>query len=163
MKSCAGLTAALLVASMIPAVAGPEFNHEGWAGQSVFADGKFRQCHMWKAAINNYDVGLSLDTPGELRLGLRSHKLDMFWSMIFNDKTGLRIQLDHGPVLTKAFTTVNPKLLSTSLNGTDWEKRLPQGKLMRINTGTRVRLFHLDGIKEAMDKLRACVARYRTA
>ncbi len=151
---------AVMVAT--PALAA-EFRHEGWIGQAIMQDGKFRQCHMWSQAINNYDVGLSLEPNGELRLGLRSHQVDMFWSMLFNQKTAMRIQLDRGPVLTKAFTAVTPTLLSTSLSGTDWENRLKGAELLRVNTGGRVRLFHLTGIKEAMGKLRACAAKHRAA
>jgi hypothetical protein len=162
-KSCASLATALVLAGTAPALATPEFKHEGWSGHSVFAEGKFRQCLMWASAINNYDVGFSLDGAGELRLGLRSNKLDQTWPMIFKMKTALRIQLDQGPVLTRAFASVSPTLLSTSLKGTDWEKRLADGKLLRINTGTRVRQFHLTGIKAAMDKLRACAAKHRAA
>ena len=162
-KSCASLATALVLAGTAPAFAAFEFTHEGWKGQVAFTDGKFRQCLMWASAINNYDVGFSLDGAGELRLGLRSNKLDQTWPMIFKMKTALRIQLDQGPVLTKAFTSVSPTLLSTSLKGTDWEKRLAEGKLLRINTGTRVRQFHLNGIKAAMDKLRACAAKHRAA
>lgn len=161
--SCASLATALVLAGTAPALGTPEFKHEGWSGHSVFAEGKFRQCLMWASAINNFDVGLSLDGAGDLRLGLRSTKLDQTWPMIFKMKTALRIQLDQGPVLTKAFTSVSPTLLSTSLKGTDWDKRLADGKLLRINTGTRVRLFHLTGIKAAMDKLRACAAKHRAA
>ncbi len=152
-----------MLAGTAPAFGTPEFKHEGWSGHSVFAEGKFRQCLMWASAINNFDVGFSLDGAGELRLGLRSNKLDQTWPMIFKMKTALRIQLDQGPVLIKAFTSVSPTLLSTSLKGTDWEKRLADGKLLRINTGTRVRQFHLTGIKAAMDKLRACAAKHRAA
>ena len=162
-KSRAILATALVLAGAAPAFGTPEFKLEGWSGHSVFAEGKFRQCLMWASAINNYDVGFSLDGAGELRLGLRSTKLDQTWPMIFKMKTALRIQLDQGPVLTKAFASVSPTLLSTSLKGTDWEKRLADGKLLRINTGTRVRQFHLTGIRAAMDKLRACAAKYRTA
>ena len=160
-KSCIGLTIACVLAGTVPALAAGKFNHEGWSGQAVFTDGKFRQCHMWVSAINNYDVGLALEPSGELRLGLRGKKLDMVWAMIFNQKTALRMQIDQGPVLSKAFTTMAPTLVSTSLKGTDWDKRLADGKLLRINTGSRVRLFHLTGIKGAMDKLRACVARHK--
>ena len=53
--------------------------------------------------------------------------------------------------------------MTTSLKGTDWDKRLADGKLLRVNTGSRVRLFHLTGIKAAMDKLRACTAKHRAA
>ena len=162
-KSCASLATALVLAGTAPAFAAFEFTHEGWKGQVAFTDGKFRQCLMWASAINNYDVGLSLDGAGELRLGLRSNKLDQTWPMIFKMKTALRIQLDQGPVLIKAFASVSPTLLSTSLKGTDWEKRLADADLLRINTGTRVRLFHLTGIKAAMDKLRACAAKHRAA
>jgi hypothetical protein len=162
-KSCASLATALVLAGTVPALAASEFTHEGWKGQAAFTDGKFRQCLMWAAAINNYDVGFSLDAGGELRLGLRSRKLDMIWPMIFNQKTALRIQLDRRPVLTKAFTAVTPTLLSTSLRNTDWDKRLADGKLLRINTGTRVRLFHLTGVGAALDKLRACAAKHRAA
>ena len=139
-----------------------EFSHEGWIGQAVFDGGKLRQCHMWMSAINNYDLGLALEPSGELRLGIRSQKIDIGWTMIFNEKTALRMQIDDSPVLIKAFTTVTPHLLSTSLKGTDWEKRLPGGKLLRINAG-RVKLFHLTGIKEALGLLRACVAKHRNA
>jgi hypothetical protein len=152
-----------VLAGTAPAFAAFEFTHEGWKGQVAFTDGKFRQCLMWASAINNYDVGFSLDGAGELRLGLRSNKLDQTWPMIFKMKTALRIQLDQGPVLTKAFTSVSPTLLSTSLKGTDWDKRLAGADLLRINTGTRVRQFHLTGIKAAMDKLRACAAKHRAA
>ena len=162
-KSCASLATALVLAGTAPAFAASEFTHEGWKGQVAFTDGKFRQCLMWASAINNFDVGFSLDGAGELRLGLRSNKLDQTWPMIFKMKTALRIQLDQGPVLIKAFTSVSPTLLSTSLKGTDWETRLADGKMLRINTGTRVRQFHLTGIKAAMDKLRACAAKYRAA
>jgi hypothetical protein len=144
------------------AQAAGEFSHEGWTGQAVFDSGKLRQCHMWMSAINNYDLGLALEPSGELRLGIRSQKIDIGWTMIFNQKTALRMQIDDSPVLTKAFTTITPKLLSTSLKDTDWEKRLPAGKLLRINTG-KVKLFHLTGIKEALGLLRACVAKQRSA
>ena len=162
-KSCASLATALVLAGTAPAFAAFEFTHEGWKGQVAFTDGKFRQCLMWASAINNFDVGFSLDGAGELRLGLRSTRLDQVWPMIFQMKTALRIQLDQGPVLIKAFTSVSPTLLSTSLKGTDWEKRLADADLLRINTGTRVRTFHLTGIKAAMDKLRACAAKHRAA
>src|SRR5215213_4150699 len=162
-RSLLCLIAALTLLGTTPAFAAGEFIHEGWSGQAAFTDGKFRQCLMWASAINNYDVGLSLDATGELRLGLRSRKLDMTWPMIFSQKTALRIQLDQGPVLTKAFTAVTPTLLSTSLKNTDLETRLSGGKLLRINTGSRVRLFHLTGIGEALNKLRACAAKHRAA
>lgn len=142
--------------------AADKFRHEGWSGQAVFQDGKFRQCHMWMAAINNWDLGLSMDASGELRLGLRTRTIDQFWQMLFGQKTALRIQVDEGPVLIKAFTSVTPHLVSTSLKGTDWDKRLPNGKLFRVNPG-RVKLFHLNGIKEAMGMLRACVAKHHAA
>jgi hypothetical protein len=139
-----------------------EFTHEGWHGLALFTDGKLLQCQMTMSAINNYDVVLSLDPEGELRLGLRSQILDVGWSMLFQQKFGLRLQIDDGPVLTKAFIAKSPTALSTSLKDTDWEKRLPGGKLLRINTG-KVKLFHLTGIKEAMGLLKACVAKHRTA
>lgn len=139
-----------------------KFQHEGWSGQAVFRDGQFRQCYMWMAAINNWDLGLALDSAGDLKLGLRSRTLDQFWRMLFGQKTALRIQVDQGPVLTKAFTSQTPHLLSTSLKNTDWEQRLANGKLLRVNTG-RTKVFHLNGIKEAMGKLRSCVAKHRTA
>lgn len=140
-----------------------EFRHEGWAGRAVSVDGKFRQCHMWMSAINNWDVGLALEPSGELRLGLRTHTIDQFWQMLFGQKTALRIQLDDGPVLIQAFTSVSSHLLSTSLKGTGWDKRIADAKLIRVNTGSRVRLFHLNGITEAMGLLRACVAKHRSA
>ena len=139
-----------------------KFQHQGWSGQAVFDDGQFRQCHMWMAAINNWDLGLSMDASGELRLGLRTRTIDQFWQMLFGQKTALRIQIDEGPVLIKAFASVTPRLLSASLKGTDWDKRLPDGKLLRVNTG-RVKQFHLNGIKEAMGMLRTCVAKHGTA
>ena len=101
-----------------------KFQHEGWSGRAVFKDGKFRQCHMWMAAINNWDLGLALDPRGELKLGIRTRTLDQFWQMLFNQKTALRIQVDQGPVLIKAFTSVTSHLLSTSLKNTDWDQRL---------------------------------------
>ena len=58
---------------------------------------------MAMSAINNYDVILSLNPDGELRLGIRSRKIDVGWGMLFQQKFGVRIQLDDGPVLTKAF------------------------------------------------------------
>jgi hypothetical protein len=161
------ISVALAVALVLSAV-GPasgletadRFQHEGWAGQAVFQDGQFRQCNMWMLEINNWDLGLSLDTSGELRLGLRTAAIDQFWQMLLGQKTALRIQVDRGPVLLKAFTSVTPKLLSTSLKGTDWDKRLPTGKLFRVNPTGRVKLFHLTGIKEAMGLLRTCVAKH---
>jgi len=142
--------------------AADKFQHEGWAGEAVFQDGQFRQCHMWMPEINNWDLGLSMDASGELRLGLRTAAIDQFWQMLFGQKTALRIQVDQGPVLIKAFTSVTPKLVATSLKGTDWDKRLQTGKLFRVNPTGRVKLFHLTGIKEAMGMLRACVAKHRT-
>jgi hypothetical protein len=139
------------------------FSHDAWSGQAVAQDGKFRQCYMWMSAINNWDLGLALEPSGELRLGLRNQQIDLSWQTLFDSASALRIQIDQGPVLTKAFKTVTPKLVSTSLKDTDWEKRLLDGKLLRVNTGSRVRLFHLNGIKEAMAKLRACVAKHRAA
>jgi hypothetical protein len=136
------------------------FQHEGWAGEAVFQDGQFRQCHMWMPEINNWDLGLSLDASGELRLGLRTRDIDQFWQMLFGQKTALRIQVDRGPVLIKAFQSVTPKLVSTSLKGTDWDKRLPNGTLFRVNPVGRVKLFHLTGIREAMGMLRKCAAKH---
>jgi hypothetical protein len=162
-RYCASLATALVLAGIVPALAAFEFTHEGWKGQVALKDGKFFQCQMWISAINNYDVGFSLDAAGEMKLGLRSHKIDMTWEMIFGQKAAMRIQLDQGPVLTKVFTAVTPRLLTTPLKGTDWDKRLADADLLRINTGTRVRLFHLTGIEVAMQKLRACVAKYRAA
>lgn len=160
---CASLALLFLLSGIAPAFAAPEFRHEGWTGHAAFTEGKFRQCLMWASAINNYDVGFSLDPAGEMKLGLRSHKIDQTWPMIFHQKTGMRIQLDDGPVLTKAFASVTSTLLTTSLKGTDWDKRLADGKLLRINTGSRVRSFHLTGIKGALDKLRGCIAKHRAA
>jgi hypothetical protein len=157
----AALAFFLVLGGMSPTLAAGEFRHEGWSGQAVLVDGKFRQCHMWMAAINNWDLGLALESSGELRLGLRARAIDRFWTMLFGQKTALRIQVDEGPVLTKAFTSVTPHLLSASLKGTDWDRRLASGKLLRMNTGTRVRSFHLNGIAEAMGMLKACVAKYR--
>ena len=137
-----------------------KFQHEGWAGQAVFEDGHFRQCHMWMLEINKWDLGLSLDASGELRLGLRTANIDQFWQMLFGQKIPLRIQVDRGPVLLKAFTAVTPKLVSTSLKGTDWDKRLADGTLFRVNPDGKVKLFHLTGIKEAMAMLRTCVAKH---
>lgn len=162
--SCVSVVTALVLAGMAPAVANNrEFKHEGWSGLSVFVDGKFRQCQMWASAINNFDVGISLDAAGEMKLGFRSHKIDMTWPMIFNQQTAMRIQLDQGPVLTKAFTSVSATMVTTSLKNTDWDKRLADGKLLRINTGTRVRQFRLTGISAALGKLRACAAKHRAA
>jgi hypothetical protein len=157
------LALALVLGRAVPALGfevADKFQHEGWAGEAVFQDGQFRQCHMWMPEINNWDLGLSLDRSGELRLGLRTQTLDQFWQMLFGQKTALRIQIDRGPVLIKAFTSVTPKLVSTSLKGTDWDRRLPNGELFRVNPTGRVKLFHLTGIKEAMGKLRACVAKH---
>jgi hypothetical protein len=165
-KSVAWALVVALAGAAAPALAAEaadKFRHEGWSGHAVFESGKFRQCHMWMAAINNWDVGLALEPSGELKLGLRARTIDQFWKMLFGQKTALRIQLDQGPVLTKAFTSVTPHLLSASLKGTDWDQRLANGKDFKVNTGSRVRRFHLTGIKEAMGKLRACVAKHRTA
>lgn len=125
-------------------------------------DGKFTQCYITLSAINNYDIILALNPDGELRFGFRSHKIDNGLGVLFQQKVGVRIQLDDGPVLTKAFEQRSQTMLSTSLKGTDWEARLPNASQLRINDG-RTRLFHLKGIKEAMGKLRACTAKHRTA
>jgi hypothetical protein len=166
-RALVALALVLVLSGGRPAVAdtstSDRFRHEGWSGRALFENGKFRQCHMWMTAINNWDLGLALDPSGELRLGLRSRSIDQFWEMLFGQKTALRIQVDQGPVLTKAFTSVTSHLLSTSLKNTDWDTRLADGRLFKVNTGTRVRLFHLTGIKEAMGKLRACVAKHATA
>jgi hypothetical protein len=162
-RNSVALTFVLVLSAAAPVWAAGEFRHEGWSGRAVFENGNFRQCHMWMAAINNWDLGLSMEASGELRLGLRTQKIDQFWQMLFGQKTALRIQVDDSPVLIKAFTSVTPHLISTSLKGTDWDKRLANGKLFRMNTGTRVRLFHLTGIKEAMVMLKACVAKQGSA
>jgi hypothetical protein len=150
-------------APALAAEAADKFRHEGWSGRAVLENGTFRQCHMWMAAINNWDLGLALEPSGELKLGLRTHTIDQFWQMLFGQKTALRIQVDQGPVLIRAFTSVTPRLLSASLKNTDWDQRLASGKDLKVNMGGRVRRFHLTGIKEAMGKLRACVAKHRTA
>jgi len=162
-----GRTSIALVFAVVLGAAGPasafevadKFQHEGWMGEAVFQDGRFRQCQMWMLEMNKWDLGLSLDASGELRLGLRTVGIDQFWQMLLGQKIALRIQVDHGPVLLKAFASVTPKLLSTSLKGTDWDKRLQDGKLFRVNPDGRVKLFHLTGIKEAMGLLRKCVAK----
>ena len=147
----------------VPAFATDKFQHEGWVGGALVKDGKFMQCQMWLAGINNWDLGLALYASGELKLAVRSRALDRFWEMLFGQKTTLRIQVDQGPVLTKAFTSVTPHLVATSLKNTDWDQRLVSGKHFRMNTGTRVRLFHLNGIRGAMGKLRTCVCKHRAA
>jgi hypothetical protein len=163
MRRFVGAAFAFALIGTGPALAVGEFTQDGWSGEAVFQNGKFRQCNMWAAAINNWDIGLALEQTGELRLGLRNARIDQFWQMVFNAKTALRIQIDDGPVLTKAFTSVTPHIISTTLNGTDWDKRLLGGNLFRVNVGNKVRLFHLTGIKEAMGKLRACVAKHQDA
>ena len=64
----------LVVSGAVPVLAAEKFQHEGWSGRAVFQDGKFRQCHMWMAAINNWDLGLAIDSAGELKLGVRSRR-----------------------------------------------------------------------------------------
>jgi hypothetical protein len=147
---------AVVTAASGPACADGEFGHEGWRGTPVFVEGKFRQCQMWMAEINNWDLILSVEHDGELRLGLRNQDLDMAWRMIFDERSSVRLQLDDGPVMIKSFKVVSPKQMSTSLNGTDWGKRLRGAKILRINAG-RVRVFHLRGIKEAMGLMDTCV------
>ena len=160
-RACFGLFIPWVLAAA-PAHAVGEFSHEGWKGLALIKDGNLIQCQMAMSAINNYDVILSLNPDGELRLGIRSRKIDVGWGMLFQQKFGMRIQLDDGPVLIKAFVAKTQTSLSTSLKGTDWEKRLPNASQLRINDG-RVRRFHLNGIKDAMGKLRGCVAKHRTA
>jgi hypothetical protein len=138
-----------------------KFTHEGWSGVALTQDGRFMQCVMWSSAINNWDIGLSLSPGGGLQLGLRNQRIDVFWDSVFGTPTALRIQIDDGPVLTKAFKASSKTQISTSLNDTDWDKRLPTGKLFRVNLGSRVRVIHLTGIKEAWPKLQACVAKHR--
>jgi len=94
------LAFALVLTGAVPALAfetADKFQHEGWSGQAVFQDGKFRQCHMWMAAINNWDLGPALEPSGEMRLGLRARTIDQFWQMLFGQKTALRIQ---GPAVS---------------------------------------------------------------
>ena len=145
------------------ALAAGEFTHQGWRGQAAFDDGKFNRCQMWMSAINNWDLGLTLIHTGELRLGLRNQKLELGWSALFGEKFGLRLQLDDGPVVSRVFIAANSTLLGTTLKDLDWDKRLADARLLRVNTGSRVRLFHLTGIKEAYGMLRACVAKHKTA
>jgi hypothetical protein len=76
--------------------------------------------------------------------------------MFFDERHAVRLQLDDGPVMIKAFKSVSPKQMSTPLGDTDWAKRLRGAKILRINAG-RVRVFHLRGIKEAMGLMEACV------
>jgi hypothetical protein len=147
---------AVVTAASGPAQAAGEFGHEGWRGAPVLVDGKFRQCQMWMAAINNWDLILSVEHSGELRLGLRNQDLDMTWRVILNERQAVRLQLDDGPVMIKAFKSVSPKQMSTTLSDTDWGKRLRGAKILRINAG-QVRVFHLRGIKEAMGMMDMCV------
>ena len=148
MRSLAAAVALAAGMATTPAWATDAFKHEGWTGRALVKDGSFIQCQMWMPTIDNYDLILSINPDGELRLGVRSHKIDVGWKMLFQQKFGLRIQIDDGPVLTKAFVAKTPTSISTSLNGTDWDKRLVNGKLLKINVG-RVKLFHLNGIKGA--------------
>jgi hypothetical protein len=149
--------AVLAVVTMVcgPARAAGEFSHEGWHGAPVFVDGKFRQCQMWMPEINNWDLILSVERTGEWRLGLRNKELDLFWRMVFDERSAVRLQLDDGPVAIKAFKVVSPTQISTPLSDTDWPK-LRSARMLRINAG-RVRVFHLRGIKEAMGLMEACV------
>jgi hypothetical protein len=162
MRSLAVAAVFLVGMAAASAHATGEFSHEGWSGKAMHQDGKFIQCWMSMSAINNYDLILALNATGEWRLGFRSSKIDLGWRALFGQKFAVRMQIDDSPVLTKAFEPKGNDRLTTSLNNTDWEKRLPTGKLLRINTG-RVKLFHLDGIKQAMGMLRACVSKQQTA
>jgi hypothetical protein len=155
------ILAAAAVLGVVTAAPGPahaagEFSHEGWRGTPVYVDGKFRQCQMWMAEINNWDLILSVEHTGELRLGLRNQDLDLTWRMIFDDRHAVRLQLDDGPVVIKAFKAVSPKGMSTTLSDTDWAKRLRSASRLRINAG-RIRVFNLRGIKDAMGMLDTCV------
>jgi hypothetical protein len=145
-----------------PARALGEFQHQGWTGLALMKDGKFLQCQMWMSAINNWDVILSLGGDGELRLGVRNKDLDIGWRMLFDQRASARIQLDDGPVLIKSFKAVSPRQMSTSLNDTDWDKRLRSAEVLRVNTG-RLYRFNLHGIKEAMRLLYACNAKHSKA
>jgi hypothetical protein len=147
---------AVVTAASGPACAAGEFSHEGWRGAPLYVDGKFRQCQMWMPEINNWDLILSVEHTGEWRLGLRNQDLDLTWRLIFDERHAVRLQLDDGPVVIKAFKSVSPKQMSTSLGYTDWAKRLRTAKVLRINAG-RVRVFHLRGMKEAMGMLDTCV------
>lgn len=162
MRTLAAAAALAAGIGIAPAGAAEKFSHEGWQGLALVKDGKFIQCQMSRAAINNYDVIISHNPDGELRLGIRSHKIDVGWGLLFQQKYAFRIQVDDSPILTKTFVAKTGNSLSTSLNGTDWDKRLPNGRLLRVNDG-RVRLFHLNGIREALGMLRSCVAKHRTA
>ncbi|HWP15687.1 MAG TPA: hypothetical protein VNM46_08675, partial [Xanthobacteraceae bacterium] len=68
-----GRTSIALVFAVVLGAAGPasafevadKFQHEGWMGEAVFQDGRFRQCQMWMLEMNKWDLGLSLDASGE--------------------------------------------------------------------------------------------------
>lgn len=162
-KTCLALFVLLAVATA-PAQAQVkrEFTHEGWNGFVMVKDGKFAQCYMSLPAMNNYDLILALNPDGEMRLALRSQKIDTGWGALLQQKYGVRIQLDDGPVVTRPFAAKSKSTLSTSLKGSDLEAKLVNASQLRINDG-RLRVFRLNGIKEAMGKLRACTAKHRTA
>jgi len=74
------------------------------------------------------------------------------------------MQIDDDPTVIRAFKAVRMQLVVTKFPAdADWIKRLRKGKHLKVNVGTRVPNFSLDGIDEALTALFACAAKYRDA
>jgi hypothetical protein len=154
----------LALAGTEPAAAVGEFTSGQWKGAAYFKDGKFFRCAIYAPYINRWDLFFSVDDAGYFSVLLRNEKLELLGDMIFGNKIGIRLQIDDTPVVIRPFTAISPNLLETKFaSNLDWVQRLPTGKVLRINAGSRVWRFPLTDLKGALPLLHACAAKHKNA
>lgn len=151
-----------LVLTAVPAAAVGEFSLGSWSGAAYFKDGKFFRCAMRARYINGWDLFFSIDPAGYFSVLLRSQRIDMLGEMLFGTKVALRMQIDDTPLVVRPFTAISPQLIETKFaTNLDFVQRLSTGKVLRVNSGSKVWRFPLTDAKEAMPLLHACAAKYR--
>jgi hypothetical protein len=135
-----------------------------WKGYAYFKDGTFLRCAMWAPYMNGWDLFFAIDQAGYFSVLLRNAKLDLLTDMIFRNRIGARMQIDDTPVVIRPFTAISTDMLETKFaTNLDWVARLPTGRVLRVNTGSRTARFPLTDLKEALPQLRACTAKHRAA
>jgi hypothetical protein len=146
-----------------PAAATDEFSTGNWSGRSHVKNGTFSHCVVWAPFINRWDLFFSIRDDGYFSMTLRNPDLDLRGDLLFGASTGIRLQIDDTPLIIRPFTPVAQTMTSTTFaTDLDWVQRLSTGKVLRINNGRTYR-FPLDGLKEALVRLRACAAKYRSS
>jgi len=160
LRAWIGLALTLALAGATPAAASGEFTSGRWNGAAFFERERFTHCAMLAPYVSRWKLLFSVDRAGEVSLGLYSEKVEMFPGL----NASIWMQIDDDPTVIRAFKAVRMQLVVTKFPAdADWIKRLRKGKHLKVNVGTRVPNFSLDGIDEALTALFACAAKYRDA